>query len=86
MPQPVIGGPVLGGISLAHLGSMAMLRLGQRRRAALSETVRELANLFVAGLVIGQLITDRPFSWSLGMAGIALWTALVAVSLRLEGD
>jgi len=45
----------------------------------------ELANLAVAGLVFGQVISDQPFSWRLVLVGIFLWFGLVAVTIALAG-
>jgi hypothetical protein len=60
-----------------------MLRWTRRRREALSETLRELANLTLAALVLGQAVgTEPPILWLLVMGGVA-WVALVLVALLL---
>lgn len=41
-------------------------------RSKLSEKVMDLGNLVVAGLVIGQFISERTFSIELFIAGIAV--------------
>lgn len=63
-----------------------MIRLHRRQRAALSETLRELANFAAAALVLGQFVASQPRSWSLMLTGIAFWVASVGVSLALEGE
>ena len=62
-----------------------MLRLDERQRAALSETLRELANLAAAALVLGQVVTAQPLSWRLMLMGAAVWVAFVWYGLVLEG-
>jgi len=61
-----------------------MIRLDQRQRAALSETIRELANLAAAALVLGQFVGEPPLSWRLMLMGAAAWIALVTFGLVLE--
>lgn len=62
-----------------------MIRFDQRQRAALSQTIRELANLIAAALVVGQVVTERPRSWLI-LVGIAVWLAFVGWALLLEGE
>jgi len=45
----------------------------------------ELANLAMAALGFSQALSDRPFSWPLVIAGIALWAGLVAVTVAVAG-
>ena len=63
-----------------------MVRLTPRRRAALSETIRELANLVAAAWVVGEAIGERGVSWSFLGGGILLWIGFVSFALFLEGD
>jgi hypothetical protein len=65
---------------------MTMIRFERRQRAALSETLRELANLAAAAFVLGQFVTIQPFSWRLMLMGIVFWTAFVSMGLLLEGE
>ena len=58
-----------------------MLRLNREGRRVVSETLRELANLFAAGFVIGQFVTRTAPSWCLMLAGIVVWTVLFALAL-----
>ena len=62
-----------------------MLRLKSRQRAALGETLRQLANLAAAALGLGQFVGEQPPSWWLLVAGAAIWIALVSSALVLEG-
>ena len=62
-----------------------MLRLKSKQRAVLVAMLPELANLGVAGLVFGQVISDRPFSWSLVALGGALWLLFVSIAIYIAG-
>ncbi len=61
--------------------------LGWKRRqwAVLVHTLPDLANLAVAGLVFGQVLSDRPFSWWLVLVGAALWVTAVSITITIEG-
>ena len=63
-----------------------MLRLKSRQRAALRETLRELANLVAAALVLGQFVGQQPPSWSLILAGRATWIITISIALALIGE
>lgn len=63
-----------------------MLRLTARRRAVLVETLRELANLAVAALILGQLVGPRPVSRGLLATGAAVWIVLVALAFAPEDN
>jgi len=63
-----------------------MIRFKPRQRAALGDTLRELANFAAAALVFGQFVGQQQPSWRLPVAGIGLWLVLVAYALVLEGD
>ena len=63
-----------------------MLRVATRQRAALSETLREFANLAVAALVLGQFIGTRPLSWRLMGVGALVWLLCLALALALERE
>ena len=54
--------------------------------SALSETLRELANLAAAAFVLGQFVTSQSLSWGLMLMGIVFWLAFVGAGLMLEGD
>ena len=61
-----------------------MLRFNLGRRSVLSTTLSELANLFVAALVVGQAVNERP-SIGLISAGIIAWVLLVTLAVIVEG-
>lgn len=63
-----------------------MLRFSSRQRAALGETLRELANFAAAALVFGQFVGQQHLSWRVLLAGGALWLVFVSYALVLEGD
>ena len=63
-----------------------MIRFERRQRSALSETLRELANLAAAAFVLGQFVMSQPLSWGLMLLGIVLRVAFVGVGLVLEGE
>ena len=64
---------------------MTMLRLNKQQRQELSETLRDLANLQFAALVLGQAVQEGPLTWALPIAGSILWILLVGFSLRQSG-
>jgi len=64
-----------------------MLRLKPHQRTELSETARDLANLSVGALVLGQFIGPAgSVAWLPLLAGFAIWIALVAFALALPGE
>lgn len=58
-----------------------MLRLKPRRRAVLVEALRELANLVAGALVLGQFVGVAQWSFTLVLAGIAVWSVLLGLAL-----
>lgn len=62
-----------------------MLRLHQGRKNALSETLRELANLVVGALTVGQFVGEQPPSVRLILFGALSWVFLVAWGILLAG-
>jgi hypothetical protein len=60
-----------------------MLRLNEEQRRALIDKVPDLANLAAGGLVFGQFLSDGPFSMSIAVLGILLWTFFIACALAL---
>jgi hypothetical protein len=49
-----------------------MLDLDEPQRSVLIETLRDAANVVLAGALVGQLLSDRPFSWELALAAFGL--------------
>jgi hypothetical protein len=60
-----------------------MLRLNASQKAALGESLRELANLAAAVLVLGRFVSDQRLSWSSVFLGIAIWASLTTVAVWL---
>ena len=60
-----------------------MLRFNQRQRAALGETLRQLANLTAAAFGLGHFVGSQPFSWPMFAVGSAIWTLLIAAGILL---
>jgi hypothetical protein len=63
-----------------------MLRLNQDQRTALGETLRELANLVIGALALGQFVGEEPPSVWMAFAGTLGWLILVAWGVFLTGD
>jgi len=63
-----------------------MLRLKTQQRAALGETLRELANLAIGALALSQFVVQQPLSGWLLLAGGAAWLVLVSLALLLVGE
>ena len=63
-----------------------MVGLTPRRRGALAETLRELANYGAAALVFGQFVGQRSVSWGPVLAGVVLWLVFLSFALVLEGE
>jgi hypothetical protein len=60
--------------------------INKDQRRALGATARELANYGVAAMVFGQFVGEGAVSWWRFVVGVALWFALVAFALILEGE
>ena len=60
--------------------------MDQAQRTALSETLRELANLVVGALAVGQFVGQEPPSVWMALVGIFAWLFLVAWGIFLTGD
>jgi hypothetical protein len=63
-----------------------MIRFSPRQRAALGDTLRELANFAAAALVFGQFVGDGVVSWSTLLAGTAFWFAVIWLGLLIDGE
>ena len=81
---------MLGVLSHESAGTIAvfvtMLRLDRAQRTALSETLRELANVVAGILVLGQFIGEQPLSPWLILVGMAGWVVLSGLGVILAGD
>ena len=63
-----------------------MLRLSAGRRVLLADKLSDLANLAAGSTVLGQFLTDRPFSWLLALCGFAVWSVLITAALRIAKE
>jgi hypothetical protein len=63
-----------------------MLRLKPRQRELLLEKWPDLANLAMGGLLFGQFLGDEPVSIPVGLVGLAIWIAVMALTLVLAGE
>ena len=63
-----------------------MLRFGKRQRDVWIETLSHAAHVAAGGLLVGQFVSDRPFSMKLACAGIAAWVVLLVWSTFLATD
>jgi len=70
--------------SMSHLHQpMAMLRLKSSQRATLADKLPDAANVVLAGFVVGQAVSGRPFSLALALVGMATWAALMIAAVLL---
>lgn len=60
-----------------------MLKLTDRQRPVLVQTIPAVANLGVGTLVFGQFLRQEPFSIGLALAGTGIWVVLVSMTLVL---
>jgi hypothetical protein len=60
--------------------------MGSRRRTVLSQTVRELANIVVGALVVGQLVAGGVPSVASILGGIGAWFLLVGLAMLFVGE
>jgi hypothetical protein len=63
-----------------------MLRFNQSQRTALSDTLRELANVVAGILVLSQFIGEEPPSIRLIFGGVVAWLGLNSMALVLLGE
>lgn len=57
-----------------------------KRRQVLGEKAIDLAHIIFGSLVVGQFLSETPFSWGLLAIGILALLGLYAISYRLLGD
>ena len=64
-----------------------MLRFNRKQRTAASDSLRQVANLALGVLTLGQLVSGKLIAWPLMAAGIALWVLfLVCGIVLLQGE
>lgn len=49
----------------------------------LADKLMDLANFTAGALIIGQLISGRPFNWAIAGLGLGVWVALYSVAIVL---
>jgi hypothetical protein len=62
---------------------VTMLRLTPGQRQVLVDRFPELASFAMGSLFFGQLLSDRSFSVSLALGGVAVWVGLFGLTLFL---
>ena len=62
-----------------------MVELGNARRALLAKLLSEAANLALATLVFGQVLSGRSFSIAELSWGAGLWFTLAGAALAVAG-
>ena len=60
---------------------MTMLRWNAGQCRVLVDKLPDAANLVVGALFVGQFLSDRPFSLTLALSGIAVWVVLMGFAL-----
>ena len=61
-----------------------MLRLKRQQRAILADKLPDAANLALGALVFGQFLSPG-YSTTLGVVGLLLWIAFMALAVRIAG-
>ncbi len=64
---------------------MTMLDWDDGQRALVADKLFDVANVAAGGMIFGQFLAQRPFSWALAVAGAALWVAVVVSSIAVAG-
>lgn len=49
----------------------------------LADKLMDLANFTAGALIIGQLISGRPFNWAIAGLGLGVWVSLYSVAIML---
>ena len=63
-----------------------MVVLTTEQRRMLIDKLPDTANLALGALVFGQFIGDRPFSTTVAILGIAMWTVLAGCAFVIGGQ
>jgi hypothetical protein len=64
---------------------MTMLDWDDRQRALVSDKLFDGANVAAAGMIFGQFVADRPFSWIVAGTGAGVWVLVAVMSIALSG-
>jgi hypothetical protein len=60
-----------------------MLRLNRRQRTAVSDSLRQVGNLIMGALALGQFVSGRPIVWTFVIGGIVTWAVFVLLGVTL---
>jgi len=60
---------------------MTMLRLKSTQRRVLADKLPDAANVVLAGFVVGQALSERPFSLALALIGMSVWARFIAFAM-----
>jgi hypothetical protein len=63
-----------------------MLVLGKRQREVWIDTLSQVSNVALGGMLFGQFVSERPFSRALAIAGVGAWAFLLVWSTFLARD
>ena len=61
-----------------------MLRLKRAHRVLLADKLPDAANVVLAGFVVGQALSQQPFSLALAVVGIGVWIAFMVAAVLLS--
>ncbi|MCR4404550.1 MAG: hypothetical protein NUW06_04640 [Candidatus Acetothermia bacterium] len=56
------------------------MRPWQNLAGKLADKLMDLANFTAGALIIGQLISGRPFDWTIAALGLGVWIALYIIA------
>lgn len=59
---------------------MERMRPWQNLASKLADKLMDLANFTAGALIIGQLISGRPFDWTIAGLGLGVWIALYIIA------
>ena len=62
-----------------------MLKLTTDQRALFAEKVGDAANLGLGGLAVGQFLSDRPFSFIVGIGGVLFRVTAIGFAIVIRG-
>jgi hypothetical protein len=62
-----------------------MVDLTRRQRELLADKLPDFANVAAAGLVFGQFASGQAISARVAVAGFAVWTIVIVLSVMIAG-
>ena len=60
-----------------------MLELSPRQRILVTDTLKDAANIMLAGFFVGQFVGNQPFSVRLALVGAAIWAGVLGWNMFL---